>query len=247
MKRVALVAITCMVVVALTFALAPAAQADSIGVNYNCSEVDSLLTGITGVVPQDHWTTVHEYANWDCGGNLTDLQNNTGMATTTDVVWAANGTWAIQSSDPGSSNPRDQLLNGYLNAGSAGITQKQTTLAISRIPYAAYDLYVYFGADQPNRAGSITDGATTYYFQTIGALGHDFTPTTSTDLGSTYPLANYARFQNLTNSNVTVTCDIPVWGGIAGFQIISIPEPGTFVLWATGLFGLLAYAWRKRR
>ena len=29
--------------------------------------------------------------------------------------------------------------------------------------------------------------------------------------------------------------------------IASVPEPGAIVLLATGLIGLLAYAWRKRR
>ena len=44
------------------------------------------------------------------------------------------------------------------------------------------------------------------------------------------------------------TRDAP-WAGIVGFgfEAEPTPEPGTLVLLATGLIGLLAYAWRKRR
>jgi len=31
------------------------------------------------------------------------------------------------------------------------------------------------------------------------------------------------------------------------FELTTVPEPSTFVLLAMGAFGLLAYAWRKRR
>jgi len=30
-------------------------------------------------------------------------------------------------------------------------------------------------------------------------------------------------------------------------SVVGVPEPSAFVLLATGLLGLLAYAWRKRR
>ena len=33
----------------------------------------------------------------------------------------------------------------------------------------------------------------------------------------------------------------------ANFSLTTVPEPGAMVLLATGLIGLLAYAWRKRR
>ena len=35
-------------------------------------------------------------------------------------------------------------------------------------------------------------------------------------------------------------------GTWAGFQVASVPEPSTLVLLASGLIGLLCYAWRKR-
>ncbi|MCD4728661.1 MAG: PEP-CTERM sorting domain-containing protein [Pirellulales bacterium] len=37
----------------------------------------------------------------------------------------------------------------------------------------------------------------------------------------------------------------PAW--IDNYVLAKIPEPGTLVLLATGLIGLLCYAWRKRK
>jgi PEP-CTERM motif len=46
---------------------------------------------------------------------------------------------------------------------------------------------------------------------------------------------------------------VPIWGALhltsTPFYVnpSTVPEPGAFVLLATGLAGLLAYAWRRRR
>ena len=41
---------------------------------------------------------------------------------------------------------------------------------------------------------------------------------------------------------------VPYLGTIDNFEIVgTVPEPGTIVLLITGLIGLLAYAWRKRK
>jgi threonine dehydrogenase-like Zn-dependent dehydrogenase len=34
--------------------------------------------------------------------------------------------------------------------------------------------------------------------------------------------------------------------GLSGYAMTAVPEPGTLALLAAGLFGLLAYAWRRR-
>ena len=55
-----------------------------------------------------------------------------------------------------------------------------------------------------------------------------------------------------TGADVSCTGLVGIYGGtgtsIAGtFSTITTPEPGTLALLATGLMGLLAYAWRKRK
>jgi autotransporter-associated beta strand protein len=52
--------------------------------------------------------------------------------------------------------------------------------------------------------------------------------------GLTVPLAN------VDSAGASLLCS-------AGFTLSAVPEPGTFAMLAAGLFGLLAYAWRKRK
>ena len=61
-----------------------------------------------------------------------------------------------------------------------------------------------------------------------------------------------ATFYVTTGANITFTGQI----GLSGGELIPvtfstsaapIPEPSTLVLLASGLIGLLAYAWRKRK
>jgi hypothetical protein len=65
-----------------------------------------------------------------------------------------------------------------------------------------------------------------------------------------YTLAEYNSAISVAISTVADTADFlhgTVTGGVMQFTTISIPEPGMFMLLASGLIGLLAYAWRKRK
>jgi hypothetical protein len=119
-------------------------------------------------------------------------------------------------------------------------------VTLSQIPYAQYDVYVYFSADTANRLGSIGDGSTTYYFSTIGPAeisGANASLIQTTDTTGASPLADYAKFSGETASSLTLTCNAlggnDQWLGIAGFQIVAVPEPGTMTLAALGGLALL--------
>jgi hypothetical protein len=47
----------------------------------------------------------------------------------------------------------------------------------------------------------------------------------TTDTGTGYPSANYALFSGISGTNKTITCNMPLWGGIAGFQIVPQIDP----------------------
>jgi len=120
-----------------------------------------------------------------------------------------------------------ELLNGYLNSGAAQIPAT-STVNIAQIPFSYYDLYVYFSSDQAGRTGIVTDGATTFSFTTIGLpsiIGANAVLVRTRDTGTGYSSANYALFQGISGGNKTITCSIPLFGGIAGFQIVPKTDP----------------------
>ncbi len=184
-----------------------------------------------GVEPAANWNN-----SWP-NDPRTDLVDKLGIPTTLDIAYSSYNTWSIQGSSPaldgdGSGNKR--LLNGYLNAGPAAWNPPVTrsSVTISEIPHGYYDLIVYFSSDAADREGAVSDGATTYYFKSIGPASIAGTnavlaQTTETN-SANHPAANHAIFRGLSGDTQTVEVqmrDNDEWGGIAGFQVVPRVDP----------------------
>lgn len=99
-----------------------------------------------------------------------NLRDSSGAATTIDISWSSLNTYAIQFSHPGADSDgtlNKEMLHGYLNSGQ-NEPPNSSSVTLSEISYATYDIYVYFSADVADREGSVTDGTSTYYFRTLG-------------------------------------------------------------------------------
>ena len=209
-------------------------------------------TNVAGVVPVANWNN-----SWP-SNPTTDLVDDSGAATTVDIVYQSFNSWSIVGSHPGvdlDGSYNRELLNGYLNAGPAGWGPPITSSSVSfsQIGYSQYDIIVYFSSDVAGREGSVTDGTTTYYFNTVGPASVSGTSALfmgTTDTAGTYATtANYAIFQGLGGAGQTITVqmrDNDEWGGIAGFQVVAVPEPASFAAFL-GLAGLGAAVSRRRR
>ena len=99
----------------------------------------------------------------------------------------------------------------------------------------------------------MTDGTTTYSFKSVGLTsvsGVNAVLAQTVDTGGSYTTtANYAVFGGLSGASQTLTVqmrDNDEWGGIAGFQVVAIPEPASVAALIGGC-GLLAALWRRRR
>lgn len=228
--------------------LGAASVASAQVISWNLDRYGTLApTAAAGVIVASNWNN-----SWPANPTV-NLADGMGSPTTLDLSYGAYGQWSIQGSDPGqdsdgSSNKR--LLNGYLNSGPAGWNPNPpySFFTVTEIPYAVYDIYVYFSADVADRLGYVTDGTTSFYFSTLGPAAISggnalFIQTTETS-NANHPLANFAVFSGLSGDAQTITLQMEVndqWGGIAGFQIVAVPEPSTFALAGLGLASLLIF------
>ncbi|MEO5715459.1 MAG: glycoside hydrolase family 27 protein [Luteolibacter sp.] len=208
----------------------PSAEPGTVSWNYDRNGTVGSATS-AGVEPVTNWNN-----SWP-DNPVTNLRDNTGAATTLDLTYGSYNTYSIKNTHPGldaNGSGNKELLNGYLNAGPAAWNPSiiYSYVTISEIPHGYYDLIVYFSSDGPGREGSVSDGAGTRYFSSIGAPSVNganavFTQTRQTS-NSSYPSANYAVFSGLTGTSRTVTVqmrDNDEWGGIAGFQIVPRIDP----------------------
>jgi len=181
-------------------------------------------TSIAGVIAVSNWNNSYP------SDPTVHLVDSTGFPTTVDIVYNSYSTWYQQGSHPGvdaNGTYNRELLNGYLNSGSGNVPTN-SVVNIVQIPFSYYDVYVYFSSDTAGRAGTVTDGTTRYSFTTLGKASissGNAVLTRTTDTGTSYPAADYAVFSGESGSSKTITCSIPLYGGIAGFQLVPRTDP----------------------
>lgn len=197
-----------------------------------------------GVVPAVNWNDAwNEGLAGSTSATVNNLWNSLGNNSGASITWSCADLWQIQQNHTGADADgtyNREMLNGYLDSNSGASTS--STIAISVIPYSAYDLYVYFSSDTAGRAGTVSLGGTPFDFSTIGpgeTSGASAVLTQTTDTTGGNPSADYAVFTDLTGTSQTITSLVNGGGGIAAFQIVATPEPGTMALAVMGGFGVL--------
>jgi len=242
-------------VIALTLAMAPFSSRGqtSIGVNFagrqwsiggNTPETVTS-SDFAGVVSQQNWNNV-DPAGHDSGGlsqitgpNAGVLSDSTGTALAgMTFSYAAQGMWAVSQT---TFTGNRQLMNGYSDAENSGNGHYN----FGNISYNLYDVYVYISADSNGRtAGVDINGGSQTYLLT-DANGYNYANPliegTATTQGSAAS-AQYVLFQDVTGSSLSV--DLNYYGqnvGVAGIQIVAVPEPTTIAFSVAGLamLGLL--------
>jgi hypothetical protein len=226
------------------------AQAQSV-ISWNVDSWSTIYgaSQYAGVVSAPWWNSTYHpenNGNYDptaASVTYNNLYDNTGAATTLSVTSTSFTDWFNYVALNGGTQPADAngtynntLLNAYNN-------NNLSTVTLSSIPFAQYDLYVYFTSDTAGRAGTVSDGAASYDFSTLaqGAIhtGGNADLIQTTDTTGANPGADYAVFSGLTGGSQTINVAVPQWGGITGFQIVAVPEPGTLALAVMGGIGML--------
>jgi hypothetical protein len=219
-----------------------------------------------GVVPVYNWNdSWSENYSTSAGGTpvtVNNLYDNSGTATAASLSYNSYNGYHITAPNPaqdadGTYN-RD-LLNGFLNAGPATWNPPVTadTVSLSAIPYAQYNIFVYVSDDTAGRSANVTDGAITYDLSTLGSSavsGASALFVQSSDTSGANPAADYVEFTGLTGSYLTITVSPgdqspadAAWVGLAGFQVVAVPEPASMTLAClAGLSSLLLPHCRQR-
>jgi len=245
-----------LVLLAIAVVAAGPASAGVISWNYDnngtVGNPDGSYNGdqVAGVAPAVGWLN-----SW-WANPTTDLTDDSGSATTMDIAYQSYGGWSL-GGHPGQdadTTYNKELLNGYMNSGyapwSPWITYSE--VALSEIPYALYDIIVYFSSDVAGRAGDVTDLTATLSFNTLGPAsvndpsGNAVLVQTTDHAGTYATAANYAVFSGRSGASQTVRVqmrDDDQWGGIAGIQVVEVPEPASLAL--LGLCGLVTIFRRK--
>lgn len=183
-------------------------------------------TDLAGLSPAVNWVN-----SWPANQTLA-LPDNTGTATTLDLNYGSFGGWSV-GGHPGldaNGTANRELVNGYLNSGPAawGPWTTNTWVSLTNVPYALYDVIVYFNSDASGRKSSIEGPNATYHFSTMGSAARSganalFLPTTETNT-TVFPSADFAVWRGLTGSNPRFTTypksGNDQWLGICGFQVI---------------------------
>jgi hypothetical protein len=215
----------------------PSLVASGFGWNY-VSDRDTLAgllpTDIAGLFPMMQWNNAvaglnagseldfdHDGDNLAEGFVIDVDGNNLTSGSGTTVSWASNTNW---NTNNGNLSGDSKLMNGY--ADDTDATHDQVT--ITNIPYAEYDVVVYFGSDGNGRTGAIglLDGS----LLEIGAFGYTtfsaaggFGPinyaVTTDPVGN--PNANTAVFKGVTEPTISIEVRRgDNNSGLHGFQII---------------------------
>ncbi len=223
-------------VAALSLFILPAAttRGASIGWNYDGVGDDTLastdVAGASGFA-QDNWNN-HAGAGQGPGAvPLNDLVDDTGATTTLDVTgWSlvTNNSWQHNQS----ANPNEKLMNSF--------NDTQPSLTFAQIPYALYDVVVYYGNNEGPSTSTLNVGAQSRTITTGNTAQSSYGLNgflQGTDLNTATP-TNYSVFNGLSTSTLTVSLVGVNNNGLSAIQIVEIPEPGSMALLGAGLFAI---------
>lgn len=183
------------------------------------------------------------------GGHYISVQNGTGTmgawSTVNYVGWDTNG--AVGAFANNGVTP-DGTHVAFLQAVNTGIDASMSQSLSGFNPGTLYE--VDFAANANKNTNRVSPPLQAF-INGVQEFSQTITPVEA--VGSyTQPYHSESFTFTATASSQTLTFLVPGAGGdkvalIDNISIHNIPEPSMLVLLATGLIGLLAYAWRKRR
>jgi hypothetical protein len=222
---------------ALSYALVTNAPT-GVSLNLTDAAVDAqMIDGneVFGIAAEG--SVVGGWVNLNQTAAASNLAFNTGAPSTVDLTLTAPNQWA-----GGNAAYDDTPLKGFMDDYTGTVNPTSLTLANLNASFPnGCKAIVYVTGFNANTGASISDGTTTYYFQTLNDPGNEFSgtlvETTTTDnLGNGLnPFAQFAVFGSdpapLTADSLTFTVDTLYGGGsgIGGVQLVGEGNASGFV------------------
>jgi len=223
-----------LVMIALMLVVSPALAADAISVNL-VALGQSVGDQTAGVVPVGNW---NDYVG--SSGSMA-LKDSVGNATAASFAFSSSGNsilWAGGVGIPGDPGSTAMLTGHIYEGGWTGIVLSG---AFEGIPYAEYDLYVYYNSSAVTNAQTFTIRGTTMSLIGFENPGAD---AALVDSQNGTVDGNYVVFSGLTGADVIVDASSAAgYVYMSGFQVVEVPEPLTMSLLAMGGLALI----RRRR
>lgn len=238
----------------MVLAIAMGAGADVISVNlYNSGSSPMASNQYAGVIGESraaYWNDWQIDGTLGFAGSVVDDSGNT----VSGFAASRSGSSLHPYNGDGANDGDRAMESDYIDIRNG----ETVTWAVSGIPYAQYDVYVYMRDDGTSRAGEFTIGSTTYYARGNGAglvpntgVGWTRSADTTVGAGTDIDQGNYVRFEGVAGSSftmdwTTVYAGDSAWRNkVVGFQIVAIPEPATISL--IGMVGVGLVAVRRFR
>ncbi len=206
-----------------------------------------------GVVASTGWQQKSGYPNFSNQSLLfSDGSPSNGLIT------AVNGTGNYSSIGASTTDPNYTMFNRDIGiSGNTGLTTITVTSLTNTEFSGGYDVYVYIAANANSSSHeeatiSLSDGTSTYYVlvnETIASYQGSFIQSTATSSG-TAPIANYVKFSGLTGDSFTISSQnvddlTGAVAGLAGMQIVAVPEPSTMAY--LGMLTVLSFLYLVKR
>jgi len=228
----------------VTVTAPPTGGAKAVSINVGGFDAARDVTGSLGVVATANWNNLTNAAN-AAGTNLMD---DSGAATTLDVSFTG---WNKDTFNAWGDSRADMYSNFLHHQGD---TMANATVNLSQIPYATYDVYIYYTGFIAKQVQAWTDGVSTLYglrgpASGGGLAGYVQYQTTSeaaalADAAAGTAGGNYLKFTGLTAPGLILTSlGLPDQSGfeqdgIAGIQIVNTAPVNTFASWMSGFPGV---------
>ncbi|MBK1834568.1 PEP-CTERM sorting domain-containing protein [Roseibacillus ishigakijimensis] len=230
--------------------LSASASAAIISINFDTGNVTSSTLGGAPGVRVNNWNVWAANTDLEEGGPVVD-EAGTPVPGLTATVGVGGRS---QRGNPSG------LSNDSLIFTSVIDVQSSTTVSVSGVPYAQYDVYAYMHDDGSDRAGSFTIGGTTYYVRGTGSGnpapdGTGYVLSTDTDVDLSNPntvtvdesiaQGHYVVFRGVSGASFDLLAGaVDTSNGanrnkFSGFQIVQVPEPSSLALFLLSGGGFL--------